>query len=127
MAKKVLNNLQLDVIKGDIYYLPFTLNRFDLILCLEVLEHLTFPEKVMEEVSIHFNGYCIFSVPNEPLFRLTRLLLFKQNIRKLGNHPEHINHWSRNKFSRLIRKYFIIDQIVTPFPWTIVLCHKKEK
>ena len=127
MAKQMSTNVKFDAIKGDIYYLPSTLNRFDLILCLEVLEHLTFPGKVLKEISQHFNGYCIFSVPNEPLYRLTRLLLFKQNIRQLGNHPEHLNHWSKNKFSRLLRKYFIIDQLVTPFPWTIVLCHKKEE
>ncbi len=125
-AKIFLASLRFDIIKGDIYYLPFKLNRFDLILCLEVLEHLAFPEKALKEISQHFKGYCIFSVPNEPLFRLTRLLIFKQNIRRLGNHPEHLNHWSKNKFSQLIRKYFIIDQILTPFPWAIVLCHKKR-
>jgi len=127
IARQMSTNVKFDAIKGDIYYLPSKLNRFDLILCLEVLEHLTFPGKALKEISHHFNGYCIFSVPNEPLYRLTRLLLFKQNIRQLGNHPEHLNHWSKNKFSRLLRKYFIIDQLVTPFPWTIVLCHKKEE
>lgn len=127
MAKEVLFHLPFDAIKGDIHHLPFKLDRFDLILCLEVLEHLPFPEKVLKEISHHFSGYCIFSVPNEPLYRLTRMLLFRQNIRQLGNHPEHLNHWSKNEFSRLIRKYFIIDQVVTPFLWTIVLCHKKEK
>jgi len=127
IARQMSTNVKFDAIKGDIYYLPSKLNRFDLILCLEVLEHLTFPGKALKEISHHFNGYCIFSVPNEPLYRLTRLLLFKQNIRQLGNHPEHLNHWSKNKFSRLLRKYFIIDKLVTPFPWTIVLCHKKEE
>lgn len=125
MTKKLLCHLPFHAINGDIYYLPFKLDSFDLILCLEVLEHLAFPEKALDELSRHFNGHCIFSVPNEPLYRLTRMLLFRQNVRQFGDHPEHLNHWSKNKFARLIKKYFIIDQIITPFPWTIVLCHKK--
>ena len=126
MAKKSLIDSQFDATNGDIYYLPFKLNRFDLILCLEVLEHLACPERILNKISQHFNGYCMFSVPNEPLYRLTRLLLFRLNIRRLGNHVEHVNNWSKKSFSRLIQRYFIIDQIVAPFPWTIVLCHKRE-
>ena len=123
MAKKFHTDSLFDATNGDIYNLPFKMNRFDLILCLEVLEHLVCPERALKEISEHHRGYCIFSVPNEPLYRLTRLLLFKQNIKQLGNHPEHLNNWSRKSFSRLIQRYFKIDHTITPFPWTIVLCH----
>ncbi|MCP4372503.1 MAG: class I SAM-dependent methyltransferase [Deltaproteobacteria bacterium] len=123
VAQKMLSHVPFGVVHGDIYHLPFELRRFTLILCLEVLEHLAEPESVLKEISQNFNGYCIFSAPNEPLYRLTRLLLFRLNVRQLGNHPEHLNNWSKKAFSRLIKKYFIIDQVVTPFPWTIMLCH----
>lgn len=124
MAKKALADLQFDAASGDIYNLPIKLSRFDLILCLEVLEHLAHPERILKEISKLNNYYCIFSVPNEPFYRLTRMLLFRQNIRKLGNHPEHRNKWSKSSFSRLIKRHFNIDQILSPFPWTIVLCHQ---
>lgn len=127
MAQELLTTFRFDAVQGDIYRLPFKLNRFDIVLCLEVLEHLKYPERVLREISRHYNGYCLFSVPNEPLYRLTRLLVFRANIRQLGDHPEHLNHWSKSRFTRLIRRYFTIDQTVTPFPWTIVLCHNKEK
>ena len=126
MARKTMTHLRLDVINGDIDHLPFKLNKFDIIFCLEVLEHLTNPDNVLKEIHHNFNGYCVFSVPNEPLYRLTRAFIYRLNIKELGNHPEHLNNWSKRKFSRLIKKYFEIDQIIASFPWTIVLCHSKD-
>jgi ubiquinone/menaquinone biosynthesis C-methylase UbiE len=126
IARELLYIHRFDAIQGDVYHLPFKLNRFDTVLCLEVLEHLRHPEMVLREISRFCSNHCIFSVPNEPFYRLTRLLIFRQNIRQLGDHPEHLNHWSKDSFTRLVRRYFMIDQIVTPFPWTIVLCRKRE-
>jgi 2-polyprenyl-3-methyl-5-hydroxy-6-metoxy-1,4-benzoquinol methylase len=126
VARELPCTHRFDAIQGDVCHLPFMLNRFDTILCLEVLEHLRHPEMVLRDISCFCSDYCIFSVPNEPFYRLTRMLLFKRNIAQLGDHPEHLNHWSKNGFVRLIRRYFTIDQVVAPFPWTIVLCHKRE-
>ena len=42
-----------------------------------------------------------------------------------GNFGQLYNILKKEKM--LILKYFIIDQIITPFPWTIVLCHKTDK
>ncbi len=52
-------------------------------------------------------------------------MVYKRNIRRLGDHPEHLNHWSKNGITRLISKYFTIEQVVAPFPWTIVLGRSK--
>jgi SAM-dependent methyltransferase len=124
IARQALSEIHFDEVNADIYHLPFRLNKFDLILCLEVLEHLSFPERALEQLQ-HFSGKCIFSVPFEPRYRLTRMLLLRRNIRQFGDHPEHVNHWSSKTFSRLIRKYFEIDKIITPYPWVVVLCHGK--
>jgi 2-polyprenyl-3-methyl-5-hydroxy-6-metoxy-1,4-benzoquinol methylase len=126
MAKELLAPFHFDAIQGNIYDLPFELRRFDIVLCLEVMEHLEYPDRVLRELSQRFDGHCVFSVPNEPLYRLTRLLLMRKNIRQLGDHPEHVNHWSKNGFVQLIRRYLVIDQVVAPFPWTMVLCHRKD-
>ncbi len=125
VAQELVRNFQFDSIQGDIHHLPFRLDRFDTVLCLEVLEHLEHPEAVMREISQRYNGYCVFSVPNEPLYRLTRMLLFRLNVRQFGNHPDHINHWSKRSFAQLVGQYFVIDQVTTPFPWTMVLCHSR--
>ena len=122
-AQDILKESNFAATNGNIYNLPFCLSAFDAILCLEVLEHLEQPERVLENILNQYTGYCIFSVPNEPFFQLTRLVIARKNLRQLGNHPEHLNRWSKNQFIRLISKYFTIDQVSTPYPWTMVLCH----
>jgi len=122
MSVTVLGDVPFRAICGDVANLPVKLQKFDLILCLELLEHLLNPRGVIEQISRQYIGYCIFSVPNEPLYRLTRMLLFRQNIRYFGNHPEHMNHWSAAAFQRLLAKYFRIDKVEKSFPWTVVLC-----
>ena len=50
----------------ETYLLPFTENAFDLILCLEVLEHLFRPDLALQNM-IHVlkpNGFLVISVPN---------------------------------------------------------------
>ena len=125
IGRKELNSPGFDAIMGDLYNLPCRLSKFDLILCLEVLEHLLFPEKALREIAQNANAYCVFSVPNEPLYRLARMLVFKKNIRQFGNHPEHMNHWSAIGFKRLLGRYFRVEKVETPFPWTIVLCSSR--
>ena len=52
--------------QGNIYSLPFIDSRFDLVMSLEVLEHLENPAKVLAEVSrvLKPNGVFIFATPN---------------------------------------------------------------
>ncbi len=121
-SRKVVSAFQLDVVNGDVHHLPFKLDGFDLILCLEVMEHLKNPDGVLERISHFFKGACLFSIPNEPLYRLTRMFLLRKNIRNFGNHPEHINHWSAGGFRRLLEKYFEVEMVEKSFPWTIALC-----
>jgi len=121
-SRKIVSAFRLDVVNGDVHHLPFKLNGFDLILCLEVLEHLMNPESVLEKISRSFKGACLFSTPYEPLYRLTRMLLLRKNIRNFGNHPEHVNHWSARGFRRLLEKYFEVEAVEKSFPWTIALC-----
>jgi ubiquinone/menaquinone biosynthesis C-methylase UbiE len=126
-SRDAISGASFHVVNGDVRYLPFKPREFDLILCLEVLEHLDDPDKVLEEISRQSIDFCIFSVPNEPLYRLTRMIVFRQNIRQLGNHPEHIHNWSKRAFVQLLEKHFSVDHVFTPFPWTVVLCHSKKR
>lgn len=123
LAKIITKNMNCYYINGDIYQLPLNLGKFQLFLCLEVLEHLRWPELLLEDISNRFKGSCIFSVPNEPLYRLTRMLLLRKDLRRFGNQPEHLQNWSSMGFRRLLGRYFTIDRVLRPFPWTVVLCH----
>ncbi|MFC1800479.1 class I SAM-dependent methyltransferase [Nanoarchaeota archaeon] len=114
---------ELDVKKGDITNIEKENNSFDLVLSSEVLEHLKNPEIAIKECKRVSKQYCIFTVPNEPFFRLANLARLRY-ISKLGNPPGHINHWTKSQFSYILRKEFESVTIKTSFVWTVALCKK---
>ena len=109
--------------KGDIYKLPYKDNSFDVIICTEVLEHLDDPIRALQELRRVTKKYVILSVPNEPLFTIQRFLRGK-NMIKLGDHPEHIQHWSSDKFEKFVRVQMMIKDVSTPLPWTMITAKK---
>ncbi|MGE5042194.1 MAG: class I SAM-dependent methyltransferase [Candidatus Levyibacteriota bacterium] len=123
-----LGNKQFPKLKlkqGDIYKLPYKKDEFELVICSEVLEHLEHPEKAVREVLRVSKKYVLFSVPNEPFFMGSRLLK-GMNIKQLGNHPEHINHWNVFSFPQMLQKNGVkVKKVLYPFPWILVL-GKKE-
>jgi len=115
---------KLNIKKGDIYHLPYKDNTFDMLVCTEVLEHLTFPEKAVKELARVAKKYIVISVPNEPLFILSNFLRGKY-LGTFGNHPEHINHWTAHGFKKFLKKNKLrISSTKYPFPWTVVLARK---
>lgn len=106
---------------GDLYGLPFPDRRFDLVICMEVLEHLDTPERGLAELCRVSAGWLLLSVPNEPLFRGANFLRGK-NVRALGNDPGHVNHWSARRFVRFVSGHCTVVRVATSFPWTLALC-----
>jgi hypothetical protein len=41
--------------------------------------------------------------------------------RSLGNTPGHLNHWSKGSFVSLLGRYGSVEQVRSPFPWTMLL------
>lgn len=114
---------QVKIKKGDIYQLPYKDNSFDVIICTEVLEHLEDPAAALVELKRVTKKYIILSVPNEPLFTIQRFMRGK-NMLKLGDHPEHIQHWSSGKFEKFVREHLAIKDVSTPLPWTMITAKK---
>lgn len=108
---------------GSVYELSFKNDSFDLAIATEVLEHLEEPERAIQEIKRVSRNYCVFSVPNEPYFRIMNFLRGK-NLTRFGNDIEHVQNWSSEEFVKLIGKYFKILEVRKPFPWTMVLCKK---
>jgi len=107
-----------DVTVQDIYQLPYAAESFDLILCMEVLEHLPEPAEAIKSLKRVARGRLIFSVPHEPWFQLGSLCRGKY-VKSFGNHPEHINHWSPASFKEFLQQEFDDVEVVTSFPWII--------
>ena len=117
-------NPGLKIEQEPIYELRRENNFFDLIIALEVLEHLENPELAIKELARVTSKYCLVSCPNEPLWRILNVLRFKY-LKNLGNTPGHLHHWSKGKFKKLLSEYFEIKKVVAPLPWIIVLAEKK--
>ena len=113
----------LPLLPGNALRAPFQDNRFDLVLCTEVLEHVSQPEVLLAEVHRLTRKYVLLSVPDEPYFRAGNLLRGK-HVRRLGNDPEHLFNWTAGEFVGLVREHFEILEIRRPFPWTMVLARK---
>jgi SAM-dependent methyltransferase len=113
-----------DVRQASVYELPFEDASFDLVLSLEVLEHLDSPATALRELGRVARRDLVLSVPYEPYFRLGSLLRGKY-LRQLGNHPEHVNHWNRRSFPALLGSHYEAVEIRVAFPWLIAHCRSR--
>jgi len=110
---------------GSAYDLPFEQGSFDLVCCIEVLEHLERPRDALAEMRRVAGRALLLSVPNEPSWRISHFLAGR-NVRSLGNTPGHINHWSRRAFAELASDYGRLEKIESVFPWTLAVAGVAE-
>lgn len=124
----------LQVVCGDVYQLGLRKESADCCLLLDVIEHLTQPEKVLEEVFriLRPEGTLILVFPNDRMFFLARLLFlkFKEAFYDAG----HVKQWRPKGMKKLLReKGFRVNcSMNLPFSvWPISLYHliqaRKEK
>ena len=75
---------------GDAKNLPFQTSTFDLVLACDVLEHVLEPQTTLHEIKrvLKPGGVALFSIPNEPVWQLLRLLTGRWPPRS----PDHINY-----------------------------------
>ena len=98
--------------------LPFDDGAFDLVLCLEVLEHVPDPRRAVRELARVAARDVVVSVPYEPYFRIGSMLRGKY-VGTLGNHPEHVNHYNRRTLRELLEPAGEITELRVAFPWLI--------
>jgi SAM-dependent methyltransferase len=104
---------------GDATNLPFPDRSFDLVLAIEVFEHLPDPTRSLYELHRVCAGSLIASVPFEPIWRAGNMARGRY-LREFGNTPGHINHWTNRGFSKLIGHRFDVARTANPLPWTMV-------
>jgi SAM-dependent methyltransferase len=108
---------------ADVRHLPFPEGSFDLVLCLEVLEHLPDSALGLRELLRVSQDYVLVSVPHEPFFRVANFLRGK-HLRALGNDPEHLHNYSGSDFRRLVSAQAHVVWHGYSFPWQIALARK---
>ena len=109
---------------ADAVALPFRDNQFDLVMAMEVLEHLSAADCALQELNRVCKRFCLLSVPDEPLWRILNMARGAY-VGLLGNTPGHVNHWSRRAFEGFISHYFDVRRILSPLPWTLILAEKR--
>lgn len=119
-----INDSKIDFMVANIYDNNFTADKFDIVICLEVLEHLEKPAAALQNVYDKTQTHLIVSVPHEPYFRLGNLLSLK-NVKALGNPEDHIQHWTHNQFKKMIVSELGGNCLFfTSFPWSIAYIYK---
>lgn len=104
---------------GDAENLPFVDKQFDLVVCVEVLEHLRDPAAGLRELARVSSRHLLLSVPREPYFRGSNLVTGRY-LKDLGNTPGHLNHWTKSSFQRFVSQVGTVRAVASPYPWTIV-------
>jgi 2-polyprenyl-3-methyl-5-hydroxy-6-metoxy-1,4-benzoquinol methylase len=97
---------------------------FDMVMMLEVLEHIPEPNQMLDILAELSREWLLLSVPWEPFFCALNFMRGK-NLTRWGNDPEHVNHWGRRGFAKFIGERFEIVAMPQVFPWTMALARKR--
>ena len=111
-------NLEYRVVDGP--ELPFADKEFEMASAMEVLEHLPDPERMLAEMARCARTHLLVSVPREPLWRMLNMARGAY-WSSLGNTPGHLNHWSARSLRALLSGFGEVEELRSPFPWTMVL------
>jgi SAM-dependent methyltransferase len=117
-----------DRVRASVLSLPFAARSFDVVTCLEVLEHLDHPAAAVRELARVARRAFVVSVPFEPYFRIGNVLRGK-HLGRLGNHPEHVQHWNLRTFQAFLAgsmSSVAEVRVVEAFPWIIACCRIKQ-
>jgi len=105
-------------VHADASRLPFPDDFFDVVVAVEVMEHLTRPQQGLVEMARVSAGHLVLSVPREPIFR-TANMVAGRHLNDWGNTPGHLNHWSTPGFIKFVSHVGGVRAIEKPLPWTI--------
>jgi SAM-dependent methyltransferase len=106
-------------------HLSFRDDEFDMATAIEVLEHVPEPERTLAEMARVAERWLLVSVPREPIWRMVNMARGAY-WKSLGNTPGHVNHWSKVSFKSLLTQYGAVEEIRSPFPWTMLLVKVDE-
>ena len=97
--------------------------RFDLVVCSEVLEHVAEPGALLAAL-LQRAPRVLASVPWEPWFR--GLTLGRgRHLARLGLDPDHLHAFDREAFERLARQAGELTWRGVSFPWQLVLVARR--
>jgi SAM-dependent methyltransferase len=110
------------LVQGSALSLPFADKSFDLVMAVEVIEHLPDPEQALREIARVASDAVVISVPWEPAWRIGNVVRGRY-VAALGNTPGHIQHFTRRGLLRFVGRHLDVETTLRPFPWTMIRAH----
>jgi len=101
-------------------HLPFDDGSFDVVTCRIAAHHFPDIAKAVAEMARVARRWVLVSVPREPLWRGLNMARGAY-LKDFGNTPGHINHWSKRSFISMLSRHGTVEEVRSPFPWTMVL------
>jgi 2-polyprenyl-3-methyl-5-hydroxy-6-metoxy-1,4-benzoquinol methylase len=120
VAATAHRNPGIPVFRQSAYALAMEDASVDVVVMMEVLEHLDAPERALDELARVARRHVLISTPREPVWRALNMCRGKY-LGQWGNTPGHVQHWSRSGLIRLASTRFRVDAVRSPLPWTILL------
>ncbi|MBI3199982.1 MAG: class I SAM-dependent methyltransferase [Myxococcales bacterium] len=105
---------------ANIYDVGRVPGRFDLVICAEVLEHVSDPDRALRALVDLKPKHLLLTVPHEPWFLLSNLLRGK-NLSRLGNDPEHVQLFTSHRFRSLLERHLTLERLTRSYPWLLSL------
>jgi 2-polyprenyl-3-methyl-5-hydroxy-6-metoxy-1,4-benzoquinol methylase len=125
-AEILKRGLSIPLANKSVYDLDPAVDSADIVMCCEVLEHLTDPEIALRNLVAITKRDLILSVPHEPLWHILNMVRGKY-LTALGNTPGHYQHWTKRGFVKFVSQYADIVSVRTPIPWTLIRCRPRSK
>ncbi|HEX6660035.1 MAG TPA: class I SAM-dependent methyltransferase [Ilumatobacter sp.] len=113
------DEIEVPMFFGDATRMPFVDASIDLVVGLEVLEHVPQPERALADIARVCRGTAVLSVPREPIWRVGNMARGRY-LRDWGNTPGHVNHWSSHAFEQFARSRLEVTDVAHPLPWTMI-------
>jgi 2-polyprenyl-3-methyl-5-hydroxy-6-metoxy-1,4-benzoquinol methylase len=111
---------------ASIFDIPFPDASFDVVGCLEVLEHQQDPGAALRELARVARRAVVLSVPHEPYFSLANVARGKNlNVRPRGSDPDHRQFWTRRAFGSFVDEVLDVQWLGGSLPWTICVATKR--
>jgi 2-polyprenyl-3-methyl-5-hydroxy-6-metoxy-1,4-benzoquinol methylase len=110
---------------GDVYFLDFPQDSVDLVILMEVIEHLDDPNKAIQEIYkiLKPGGKLIIVFPNDTTFIVARILTLK--LKEAVYNPGHLKQWNPREVRSLLNSYNldVIKSLSIPFFWWPISLH----
>lgn len=134
-AKRNLAGYDVEFVKGEVDQIDWGAQRFDRVICTEVLEHVVDPDAIVASIArlLQPTGIAVLTIPNDRLIATLRSVMHSipatgALTQKLdwGGDEFHVNSWTASEFEVLLSRHLHVHlRRMAPVSWVpLRMCFK---